>query len=513
MTEKNPILALSEQFEALQGDNVVLREELDLVNNQIQALRMEDIGWQRLYGETDSEDGLSMETLKNTSKMLKEHVAGSPLPKQANALRFSYTFGQPFVIEGVDRNDPEVTGPGAPNKSVRTKKVLREFVDSEAAQAHLFGIEGQWAMSTACSTDSTYLLIGDDKTYDLKPIPVSQIVTHMIDPEYPGVIQAYLREWNSTAPDGTKKLNRLWYYVDKFTGTRQKTLPGISDTSGERIPVAQGKTLFDLVVGRQVGWTVGIPDLMAGMVWNRNFITMMNHGKEVSELLATYAAKVKKKSKTSAQNTGVTISKNDGVAKTIGYSEGNELDVFGTAGKTYDFEGLRPVASMYASSVGVSVVDLLASPSAAGSSYGSASALAPGMRRDIETRRKLIASFMERVLKWRVGEKVSVTPAIIDEIDPYRRAQILMLAINSGLVWPDEARPEVMRMASLSTKHDKEPTGYLIPNNEKSLPRKDIDTDSKTPPGTSAPGQGQSTGDGGAGSTMANDTRDDLVSN
>jgi hypothetical protein len=366
------------------------------------------------------------------------------------------------------------------------------------------------------------MLIGDDETFDLKPIPLSQIKTHLIDPEFPGVIHAYLREWNSTAPDGKKTLNRLWYYADKFVGTRQKSLPGISETNSKRIPVAEGKTLFDLTVGRQVGWTVGVPDLMAGMVWNRNFVTMMNHGKEVSELLATYAAKVRKKSKTGAQNSGLSISKNDGTAKTIAYSEGNELDVFGSAGKTYDFEGLRPVASMYASSVGVSVVDLLASPSAAGSSYGSASALAPGMRRDIETRRKLIASFMERILKWRVGEKVSVTPAAIDELDPYRRAQITMLAINSGLVWPDESRPEVLRMAGFATKHDKEPDGYLLPNNEFSEPRIDIDpggasyggpdSNDRTPAGTKAPGAGVASGDGGAGSTAANDNRTDVIS-
>lgn len=515
MTETNPILALSEQFEQMTEQNAFLREELGQVKDQMNALQMEDIGWQLMTGQVENEDGLSLDTLKKVSQQLKESIAGSPLPKQANALRFSYTFGQPFIIEGLDRNDPEVTQAGTPKRVGRptatkaTENRLREFVDSDAVQSHLLGIEGQWAMSAACSTDSMYMLIGDNNSKDLKPIPLSQIVGTYEDPEFPGVVWAYLRQWNYRDGNETKT-RKSWYYLDTYTGTRAKTLPGI--TGVEKVPVQVDKTMFVLNVNKQVGWSFGVPDLMAGIIWNRNFITMMNHGKAVSELLATYAAKVTKNSKAAATATGVKVAQHKGVASTVALSEGNSLDVFSSAGKTYDFESLRPVAGMYASSVGVSIVDLMASPSAAGSSYGSASALAPGMRRDIETRRKLVALFIERILRWAVGEKVPVTPADINEVDPYRRAQILILAINSGLVHPDESRPEILRMAGITSKHDKEPDGYLIPNNEDSLSRKDIDADGSKPTKTApAANQGVSSGDGGAGSTAANDTRQDTL--
>lgn len=528
-TVTDPIALLSEAFNQNQEETAWLREELERVEDQMLALRMEDIGWQSLTGQPDSDEGITLTTLKRTSQMLKEDVAGSPLPKQANAVRFSYTFGQPFIIAGLDQAEPVTDTPtlGRPKKPLATKKKLKDFVESRAAQDHLFGIEGQWMMSTACSTDSMYMLIGDDSSNDLKPIPLTQITAQYIDPEYPGVVQACLREWTSIAPDGTRVAQAAWYYVDTFEGVRATKLPAVVKGAAT-VPVAKGKTLFVLSVGRQVGWALGIPDLMAGIVWNRNFITMMNHGKAVSELLATYAAKVTKNSKANANAAGVKIAQQKrGVASTVAVSEGNSLDVFTSAGKTYDFGGLRPVAEIYAASVGVSVVDILASPGAAGSSYGAASALAPGMRRDIETRRKLVALFMERVIEWAVGERVNVTPADINEIDPYRRAQIIMLAANSGLVWTDEMRPEVLRMAGLTSKHDTEPPGYMLQNNEHSLALKSIDTDgvapttsSVTPAGgggasgttTPAPDQGKSSGDGGAGSTMANGTRTDTIS-
>lgn len=116
--------ALVEQFardfsEATEVEINSLREDLDRVNQQFAALKAEDQGWLALFGgQTDSDTGLELDTLKEVSKRLKESVAGSPLPKQANALRYSYTFSQPLIVPMTD-GSTEVKKKGAPPKEKR----------------------------------------------------------------------------------------------------------------------------------------------------------------------------------------------------------------------------------------------------------------------------------------------------------------------------------------------------------------------------------------------------------
>ena len=445
--------------------------------------------------------GLELKTLKEVSKRLKQSVAGSPLPKQANALRYSYTFSQPFII-------PELTG--ASEVRVGRPSDKKKFYLNPINQKHVFGDEAQESISTACSTDGMYLALASKSDMTIRPIPLYEIVGFLVNPDFPEEVWAYQREW--TVGKDTK---RRWYYTDKFEGPRQKTMVSSVAGSTVRVEVDKDKTMIDLVVNHQVGWPLGVPDLMAGEVWNKKFITMMNHGEEVSATLAYYAAKVRTKSSAGSNNVGVKVNNTGGAGRTITHGEGNEVDVFSSAGRVYDFDGLRPVAAMYASAAGVSVVDLLASPAAAGSSYGSASALAPGMRRGIEVRRNQIAGWMQRVFKWALNEDIKVTPASIEEIEPYRATQVLKLAEATGLFHADELRPAFAYLAKITMKHASEPDGYLIPNNEDSLKRKDIDTDSTDQSSNTtaaSPGQGQSTGNGGAGSTAANDQRTDTVS-
>ena len=187
------------------------------------------------------------------------------------------------------------------------------------------------------------------------------------------------------------------------------------------------------------------------------------------------------------------------------YGKDNEVDVFSTAGKTYDFGGLRIFAAFYASSVGVPLTDLTADPSAAGASYGSASALLPSARRTIEARRALWASWYSRVFKWATGKEISVVPASIDESEPYRKAQLTVLAWNTGLLHEDEARPLMLNLSGATPLHIKAPEGVKLPNNEK------YDT-AEGGVSTASPDQGRGDGTGGADSSVKSDLRTDTVS-
>ncbi|MCK9600630.1 MAG: hypothetical protein M0R06_16415 [Sphaerochaeta sp.] len=500
------LATLSARYEAGQEELGLVREDLDLTARQLQRLKLEDEGWLLLQGSSEGEDGPTLDQIHDMSRILRAAVAESPLPKQANNLRSSYAFSEKFIVPGLD-GSTEPAKRGAPSEKAKTEKALRDFASSRTARQYVFGKNAQELISTACSTDGVYFLLGDDDNKTVHAVPVREITGVYTNEDFPDEIWAYQRQW------GSNPVKKAWYYTDAFDGVRRSSLPE-SANSIEEVRVDKSKTMIALTVNNQTGWAWGVPDLWAGHVWSRNYLVAIKDGLEVTGLMAWLSAKVKKQSQTGSDAVGVKVGAGGKAGSVQTYGQGNSIDTYATTGKAYDFDALRPLASLYALAAGVSVVDLLASPSAAGASYGSAQALAPGMRRAIAVRREKIAAWMERVFEWATGTYHQVTPASIEEVEPYRKTQMIDLAWRTGLFHDDEIRPELAYQSGITLKHAEKPDGYLTPNNEKSLPRKDIDTDANPTPTKTSPGakQGKSDGTGGQGSTAANDQRTDTIS-
>lgn len=490
-----------------------LEERLDLADRQILQLRLEDEGWQLLSGgKPDGDTGPVLSQVKEMSGFIRAAVAESPLPKQANSLRASYTFSERFLIPNLDGSteSPESTSRRGPKTGAeKGLAALRSFATARTAREYVFGKSAQSLISTACSTDGVYLLLGDDKSKEVHALSIQSITDIMVDPDHPGEVWAYLREWTPDPgkPESTKA---RWYYTDRYPGKREARI----GTGQDAVTVDKDKTVIDLSVNNQTDWALGVPDLWAGHVWNRNYLAAVKDGMEVSSLMAWLSAKVKNQSQSGANKTGVVVGGAGRGAGVQTYGEGNAIDTYSTTGKAYEYQALNPVAALYALAAGVSLVDLLSSPAASGSSYGAAQALTGGLRRAIELRRDIIAAWMERVLEWATGTYVPVTPAPIIEADErYRRGQTVIMGWNTGLFHADEVRSEVAYVAGVTLKHAKAPDGVLLPNNKESLARKDIDTDSGdggVPPTAASPDQGQDNGAGGSLSTDKNDIRTDL---
>lgn len=487
-------------------DNRQLVENLERVRAQYLALEYEDSGWKRIAGGNGFQEnqGLGLQDLKMISKLLREEIAGSALPKRANEARYSYTFGKPFYIDGLEEN---TVGKGR-RRGPKTKLV--NFVNSDTAQRYIFSEEAQEAMHAASSTDSCYLLLGHDESKEVHAIPLSEIADVMTHSDYDDEVWAYLRKWdrvtlNEKGENDTETHSR-WYFTDRYTGTRPEKI-------GED-KVDPDHTIIDASFNRQVGWTLGVPDLMAGQIWNKKYLTMIAYGEQVTEALAFFAAKVKVNSSNGSSAVGLKISQARGQAgNTLSYGAGNEIDVFSSAGKTYDFGGLKVFAGFYAASVGIPLTDLTADPSAAGASYGSAASLLPGARRLIEARRNYWASWMRRVLKWATGEDVTVSPASIMEEDEYRSVQKVSIAYNTGLFHEDETRQALSKVAGIALLHNEAPEGAMLPNNENSWQRSDVDP-ADGPPGSvssAPPDQGKNNGTGGQDDSAKKDMRDDKI--
>lgn len=495
--------AMHEQLLELAGDNEMLKENLERVRQQFLRLEYENVNWLKIHGGADQNSGPKLDLIKKISAQLREEVAGSALPKRANEARYAYTFGKPFLIRGLDDQQPAASKRGR-------KPALQRFFENPLAQRHVFSDEAKSAMHSASSTDGIFLLLGNNQTKEVHTVPVHQIANIMTNPDFEDEIWAYLRQWdrkkfNSETGVAESVTMKEWVYTDSYRGIKAARIG--------KDPVNLNLTFIDAVFNRQAGWSLGVPDLMAGQVWNQKYLTMIAYGEEVTETLAYFAAKVKVNSQPGSNNVGLKIGgAGSEKGQVVTYGAGNEIDVFSTAGKAYDFGSLRVFAGFYAASVGIPLTDLTADPSAAGASYGSAQALQPGARRLIEARRLYWADWFKRVLKWATGDDITVTPASIEEEELYREAQRHVLAWNTGLFHGDEVRPVIARTTGIQLLHKDAPEGVLLPNNEDSLPRADIDSDGidgGTPEETPSPDQGQKNDTGGQSDSTKKDLRRD----
>lgn len=498
------------QVMELVADNSTVREELERTRAQYLALTSEGAGWQAIYGtgfSRDENSGLSLDTLKTVSKLLREEISSSALPKRANEARYSHTFGKGFIIPGFEEEILTPDEREKPRRGRPRKRPLTDFMASDTIKRYVWSEEAQVAMHAASSTDGCFLLLGNDTTKEVHPISILEIDDVMTDPDFVDEVWAYKRKWNSFNPaTGTTENKELWIYTDRYKGARLTT---VGDT-----PVAKDLTIIDAVFNNQVGWTLGVPDLMAGQIWNRKYLTMIAYGEAVTEALATYTAKIKAQSQAGANAMGLKMSKGGVRAgHTHVYGAGNEITTFQTAGRTYDFGGLRVFAAFYAASVGLPLTDLTADPSAAGASYGSAAALMPGARRSIEARRLQWADWMSRVIKWGIGRDVDVIPESILEEDAYRKTQATIMSWATGNFHPDEIRPALAKTTDIQLLHERSPEGVVIPNNEAQLEPANDGVTVGSDGSAITPDQGVQNGTGGQDDKTKKDLRRDTISN
>lgn len=436
----------------------------------------EDQGWQKW--KVDDESGFSLHTLKEISGTLRELAVGNSLVGRAIHLRFAYQFSK-----GVEPMNP----------STLVKRVLKNQVNREN-----FFCEQAWEeMERAAGTDGMFFLIADRQTRTARRIGISEIGAVMSNPDFDDEVWAYRRDWES---NGVQR--RMWFYTDRYSGPVRQSM---ADRDGSRVPIHQTARIVDARFNGQVGWKLGVPDAISGGVWAQEYSEMVGYGKNMTRALARFVAKVTGAGPKSKAQIGAAL-KERGVGQTAALPAGMDLQVLATAGKTYNFDGLRPVAALVATSFRVSVIHLLSDPGAAGSSYGSASNLDAPTKQAMKTRRVMWGQFLERVIRVLTDQDVEFRFPSIDDPDPYREMQVATMAWNSGVIHDDEMRDRAVAVAGITPTHDSAPDGVMIPNNEESVMRKDVDLDGSGPPKTApSPDQGRSNGGGGVDSTLNND--------
>lgn len=481
-----------------------LSEDLAEMREEFRAtlmLQSEDVGWKLLTGRELEHRGPHVEDLHKISERAREMTA-NPLIKRAIGLRQSYVWSKQPVIP-----TPAVV----PGKAGR-KSALERFLANPINQKSVLNSDAHEKMELAAITDGCFLLLGDRTSKTVRPIPISEIIDVLIHDDFPDEIQAYKRQWTRFDRVEKKEITETkWFYVDTVpAASRPDFLEAAQATDANAVAVDKSYDVIDFWANTQVGWTLGTPDSLAAIPWAQMYVELMQSGKVMTDQLAKFVGRITNKTKAGNAQTGAKVASSRGAGKFATMAVGNEMEIFGSAGKTYDFGGIRPVAAMVAAAMEVSIVHLLSDPGAAGSSYGSASNLDLPTKRAIVQRQQSWTVFLQRVLRWATNQDVEVVFPTLDEPDPYREAQTVALGWQSGALHADEVRPRFATIANVELLHPKAPDGILTPNNVYSLARRDIDKDVATSAGS--PDQGRSNGVSNADSSLGNDERTDLIS-
>lgn len=494
-SDQSPTAQVAALFEAMEAEQGELREQLSRVE---QMFQLEDRQWKEIWGGLDDEnvEGLTLKQVKDVSNKIREMIVGSPIIDRGTALRASYIWSKGLSIPGAE---------DVPGKRGR-KTAVSAFYKKSKSQRYLFGADAHDEMERSAATDGTYMLLGDNTSKDIHPVPIREIHGIYVNPDYAGDVWAYKRVWSTIDTTGKVVERQQWYYVDTFEGKKEKYIGPKED----RVAVDDTKTLIPQNFNTQTGWPLGVPDALAAIVWAKIYSELLNHGKVMTEALAKFALKVTTPTQNGANKVGVKMAGSAPSGQTAALGVGQDLVPLSSAGKAYDFNGIRPVAAMVATALEVSIVHLLSDPGAAGSSYGSASNLDLPTKRAMVARQNTWSAYISRVIKWATGEAVDVRFPNLDDPDPYREMQLQAIAWGTGLIHEDEARGGVLEAASMTSEHDSAPEGVMLPNNVESMKRADVDADGTTSSNSAAtsgasPDQGRSNNSGGARSGGSSD--------
>lgn len=494
MAKVNPNeVAQTQQIAALEGALTEIRDRYETVEFDLQE-RMSELD--RVMGGSDNwipilsygDIGPSIEQLVMRSNQIRVAATLNPHVKRGAKLRSSYVWSDPIDYSGIPGMG-EPAGRGAPNVGAR--------VDDPINQRYVFSALAHEEREMSLYTDGGFLLIGDESTKTLRPMPISQISGMYTNDEDPSEVWAYRRLWYV---NGGVTPRVEWIFTDLF---KNKAVDEIS-YNGVLEPVNRRKTLIDGWVNTQPGWALGFPDAGCIVEWARIYSEFIKSGKIMTDAMARIWATAKAQSSTGASQVAAKLGNSTGYGKV---AVGNELAPLATAGKAYDFDAGRALISIVATGIEVSVIHLTSDPGASGSSYGSAATLDLPTRLAVEARRRWHEMYEERVLRWLGARNPSAKFApIADGAELYRKTQAIVLKWNTGLFTPEQIKNELQLLIG-NPMPSEIPDGVLVPNNEYSLGRADIDMDMAAT--VASPDQGIDNGTGsmdGLGMDLRSDT-------
>lgn len=437
-------------------------------------LQMEDIGWNALGA--DGTKGNNLATLKQLSDKLDQWTDQNPLLSRGNEIRCSYLYSSPYEI-GTREAESKIT-PQQRNIFLR-----QDNQDAVFGKTALEMIEGERFRRGVA------FISFDRPARRFSPVPLDNVADAYYNPENPNDIwyvkvKFTKRVWLDGETDASIIEVEEWYPTDTYTPGPNGYLKRI----GDHIVNSDKRMMVDRV-NMKPGETWGRADSFAAAPWALAYSAYLRDGTKVLASLADWTWKVTPKKKDGAERAAAVSKTSRGAGgKLITDAEVTSLP----KGNAVDLNTGRPIAAQVASALGISVVLLLSDPGQSGA-YGTAQTLTDPNSRTMRARREHSSAFLRRALKLIGVKDPEITWEKMSPGSDKEEMEILAMVLGTGLFHADEMRPAIAKIAEVNLLHDKEPDGFMLPNNQESLARKDVDADGSTvkPDGTTEQSNGQ----------------------
>jgi hypothetical protein len=402
------VAALSEQVSQLEMSNEYLQESLA-------ELEMDDRGWTAFTAHIEQEfSGTGRQRVVGVCRMM---AIAHPLLKRGLTVRAGYIWGQGVEVTA---RVPSADGSADPVLQDAVNQIIDGF--EKLNESTFTGMGARDELERAQGTDGeVFLALFTDPAsgqVKVRTVPQMQIQQIVCNPEDDADPWFYIREYvargipkqgeSLEAPPTTVK--RVIYPALGFEprtaglGFKPRVINGAE--------VMWDAPMVHVPVNRLDGWQRGIPDVYASVAWARLYQDFLVDWSRLTKALATIAWKATGETKSRAANAAVkirasTVPTGDtatGVVRrpeaggTVVTGPGNTFEAVSKSGATIDSESGKPLASMVAAGLGVSVITLLTDPGQTGARAVAETLDTPTIL-EMGMRRLLWQSALQRILQ------------------------------------------------------------------------------------------------------------------
>ena len=403
-------------------------------------LQIEDRGWNKL-GQPYEANGLDLGTIKIIAKDLAEWVAGGGIMKRVTELRGNYFYGDGFGLKGVA---------GA-----------EEALKNENNIAKLFSVPAMLEINRAHCTDGMVTFLVHKKTKEIIRVPLEQLEDPHVDSSDPERIWYIRRKYTQITTEHPKGEVVDRYIAAVTCPADESTKVSIPIGGDLSVQVDAGYTAVVWKVNSQIGWALGIPDLLASLQWAEKYTLYLKNQAKFAEALAAIAWEYSAASVDQAKGMAATLSKQTTAGTSVN-TPGMELKPM-AGNSDVTFTNGAPLAAQAAAAGEVPVASVLSE-----ATINTAGTVDPDFIRVILARRESMKMFIRSLGPLLGAPDLEVVFFDLEQESPYREAQLMIAANGTGLFKPEEIRgplADKLRVAIEGTA----PEGYLLPNNEKSL--------------------------------------------
>jgi hypothetical protein len=324
----------------------------------------------------------------------------------------------------------------------------------------VFSVSAMQEINRAHCSDGTATVIVNNKTKDIIRIPFDQLSAPYIDSEDSERIWYIRRTYKKITLDDPQGKDVDEFIPANTIAEELKTVTSVKLSDGKVIPVNLDYTAVVWKVNGQIGWPLGIPDLLPSLQWAEKYTGYLKNQDRFAEALASLAWEYRAQTGDQAKKMAAMVAEAQAsVAGTSIASAGMELKPL-PGNSAVSFENGEPMAAQAAAAA-----ELPADAVLGRSLTNAGGKIDPDLARMIGARRASATEFFTALLSVLGSEDVTIIWPDVESETPFREAQMMVAAWGTGMFAPDELRPAIASKLNIELPDGSTaPEDVLIPN-------------------------------------------------